>query len=118
MSNEDLIQHIADYLTGQFIAGPEDIPPDECLEEAKHVISLIEPIIDDRAKEEEYKRWIKACMKAGMLISEPEQLVETVAKVKKDENERILNLMGTPTVNYYGQLEFKLSPEEWQSINR
>ena len=26
-------------------------------------------------QEEEYKKWIKACMKAGMLISKPDQLV-------------------------------------------
>nr|MDD5220092.1 hypothetical protein [Candidatus Bipolaricaulis sp.] len=56
MTEEKLRKQIANYLTKQFVFLPEELPEDECLEEADRILSLIKQpeVIDMLARKAGY----------------------------------------------------------------
>ena len=41
MTDEELLRQIADYLARSFIGDPKDLPPNECMSEAKFCLDLV-----------------------------------------------------------------------------
>lgn len=88
MNKEQVVSKLLELFTDA-IAGkiPIDMSPEEAIARGiRKEIEAQSEISFKAGREEEYKRWIKFGMMAGLLLSQPQQLKRIIPQIKGEEH--------------------------------
>ena len=86
-------------------------------------IDKLDPVVKnmiERARQKEYLRWTKACLKAGMVITDPEQLVGLPEGFRQEGRREVIESLNWESTAYQtieGSpiIQLQISEAEWQT---